>query len=388
MARGGIGFLRATYQNLKTPGLHGDGGNLYLQVSVGPAGNLRRSWIFRYELKGRKPRDMGLGSINDVTLAEARETARQYRKLVKEGIDPIAERDARVAKNLAATATALSFDQAGESYMRQHRAGWTPDHAAQWVSSLKSHVSPIIGKLSVADITTAHVMKVLEPLWRERTETGVRVRGRLEAVLGWATVSGYRTGDNPARWRGHLDNLLAARSKVRAVRHHPALPYVEMPAFLQELRARRGMAALALEFAVLTCVRSADVFNAKHADIDRTSRTWTIPAFSKTGVPHRVPLSTAAFAAYDKARKIVAEIGGKVARSEFAFPNDVTGARLSQNAMLHVLTRMGRGGVVTTHGCRASSDVGSGANELPLGACRDVPRPQSRDAGRARLRER
>ena len=353
MARG-IGLLPATYKTLKTPGMHCDGGNLYLQVSVGPEDNRRRSWIFRYQLRGRKPRDAGLGSINDVTLAEARETARHYRKLVKEGIDPIAERDARVAKNLAVSATVMTFDQAAESYMRQHRAGWSPDHAAQWASSLKSHVVPVIGRMSVSDITTTHIMKVLEPMWLDKVVTGERVRGRIEAVLGWAAVSGYRTGDNPARWRGHLDNLLAARSKVRAVRHHPALPYVEMPAFLQELRARRGMAALALEFAVLTCVRSADVFNAKHADIDRTSRTWTISAFSKTGVPHRVPLSTAAFAAYDKARKIVAEIGGKVARSEFAFPNDVTGARLSQNAMLHVLTRMGRGGVVTTHGCRAS----------------------------------
>jgi len=354
MARGGIGFLRATYQNLKTPGLHGDGGNLYLQVSVGPAGNLRRSWIFRYQLKGRKPRDMGLGPISDVTLVEAREIARQYRKLVKEGVDPIEERSARIARNLAANATVMTFDQAAESYMRQHRAGWTPDHAAQWASSLKTHVSPVIGKMSVADINTTHVMKVLEPLWREKTETASRVRGRVESVLGWATVSGYRAGDNPARWRGHLGNLLARRSKVRAVKHHPALAYAEMSDFMQELRARRGMAALALEFAVLTCVRSADVFNARHADIDRTSRTWTIPAFSKTGKPHRVPLSAAALAAFDKARKIVTEIGGRVGGSEFAFPNDVTGARLSQNAMLHVLNRMGRAGVMTTHGCRAS----------------------------------
>jgi integrase len=354
MARGGIGFLRATYQNLKTPGLHGDGGNLYLQVSVGPAGNLRRSWIFRYQLKGRKPRDMGLGPISDVTLVEAREIARQYRKLVKEGVDPIEERNARIARNLAANATVMTFDQAAESYMRQHRAGWTPDHAAQWASSLKTHVSPVIGKMSVADINTTHVMKVLEPLWREKTETASRVRGRVESVLGWATVSGYRAGDNPARWRGHLGNLLARRSKVRAVKHHPALAYAEMSDFMQELRARRGMAALALEFAVLTCVRSADVFNARHADIDRTSRTWTIPAFSKTGKPHRVPLSAAALAAFDKARKIVTEIGGRVGGSEFAFPNDVTGARLSQNAMLHVLNRMGRAGVMTTHGCRAS----------------------------------
>jgi integrase len=208
--------------------------------------------------------------------------------------------------------------------------------------------------MSVADITTAHIMKVLEPMWHEKTETAARVRGRVEAVLGWATVSGYRSGENPARWRGHLDNLLAGRNKVRSVEHHPALPYAEMPGFMADLRMRRGMAPLALEFAVVTCVRSADVFNAKHAGIDRVARTWTIPAFSKTGIPHRVPLSTAALAVFDKARKIAAEIGGRVASSEFAFPNDVTGARLSQNAMLHVLNRMGRAGAMTTHGCRAS----------------------------------
>jgi integrase len=289
-----------------------------------------------------------------VTLQEARETARQYRKLVKEGIDPIEERNARIARNLAANAAVMTFDQAAEIYMRQHSAGWSPDHAAQWASSLKSHVAPVIGRMSVSDITTTHIMKALEPMWHEKTETASRLRGRIELVLGWATVSGYRSGDNPARWRGHLDNLLARRSKVQAVKHHRALSYSEMGAFMQELRTRRGMAALALEAAVLACVRSADVFNAKHADIDQASRTWTIAAFSKTGVPHRVPLSTAALAVFDRARQIATEIGGNVARSEFAFPNDVTGARLSQNAMLHVLNRMGRAGAMTTHGCRAS----------------------------------
>jgi integrase len=333
--------------------MHGDGGCLYLQVSVGDAGNLRRSWIFRFERNGRT-RDMGLGSTDDVTLAEARELARACRKLVKEGIDPIVDRNARVAKNLAASAAVMTFDQAAEAYQRQHRAGWSPGHADQWASSLQAYASLVIGKMSVADISTTHVMRILEPMWREKTETGKRVRGRIESVLGWATVSGYRFGDNPARWRGHLDNLLAKPSKVRAVKHHRALPYAEMPAFVAELRTRKGMGALALEFAALTVVRSADVFNARHTDVDRATRTWTIPAFSKTGIPHRVPLSTAALAVFDKARAIVAEIGGRVASSEFAFPNDATGARLSPNAMLHVLERMGHSKAMTTHGCRAS----------------------------------
>ena len=204
---------------------------------------------------------------------------------------------------------------------------------------------------------------------REDRDRVARPWPTLRAVLGWATVSGYRSGDNPARWRGHLDNLLARRSKVRAVEHHAALPYSEMPAFMAELRARQGMAALAFEFAILTYVCSADVFSAKHADVDRAACVWTIPAFSKTGVPHRVPFSTAALAVFDKAREIVTEIGGNVGGSEFVFPNDITGARLSQNAMLHVLNRMGRAGAVTTHGFRAIvSDLGPRSKQTSLGS--------------------
>jgi integrase len=353
MARG-INRLPASFKSLK-PGLHCDGGNLYLQVSLGTAGNRRLSWIFRYVLTGRKPRDMGLGSANDISLAEAREIATEYRKLVRQGIDPIARRQTEIAKNLAANAVAMTFDQAAEIYIKAHQAGWkNPKHAAQWGSTIAAYASPVIGRMSVADIETAHVLKVLEPIWFEKPETASRVRGRIEAVLGWATVSKHRSGENPARWAGHLANLLPARSKVSAVRHQPALPYADMPAFLAELRTRQGMGAVALEFAILTCVRTADVRNAKCANVDRAAATWTIPTFSKTGKEHRVPLSTAAFAVFDKARSLAAGIGGKVEASEFLFPNDVTGACLSENAMLAVLDRMGRKGEMTTHGCRSS----------------------------------
>jgi integrase len=355
MARG-IELLPATYKTLRTPGLHCDGGSLYLQISVGRRGNRRRSWIFRYALPGRKTRDMGLGSLNDVTLKEAREIARRCRNLVREGRDPIRERDAEVARNLAASAVVMTFDKAAETYMRRHSARWqNTDYATQWPNSLRAYVSPVIGRMSVADITTAHVMKVLDPIWHEKPETANRVRGRIESILDWAAASGHRSGENPARWRGHLDNLLAPRSKVRAVVHQPALPYAAMPGFMVELREKRkGMAALALEFAILTCVRTADVRNAKHVDIDPSTRTWTIAAYSKTGVAHRVPLSTAALAVFDKAQNIAKEIGGNVAASAYAFPNDVTGDRLSENALLAVLKRMGRKGAMTTHGCRAS----------------------------------
>lgn len=335
--------------------MHCDGGGLYLQVSIGAAGNRCLSWIFRYTLSGQKARDMGLGSVNDVSLAEAREMARGYRKLVKQGIDPIKHRNAERAKNLAANVAAMTFDQAAESYIRQHRTAWkSAVHAAQWVSTLKTYASPRIGRMSVADIDTAHVMNVIEPIRQTKPETASRLRGRLEAVLGWATVSGFRKGENPARWRDHLDNLLPARGKVRAVRHQPALPYADMPRFMAELRNRQGMAALALEFAILTCVRTADVRMARHADIDRAAKMWVIPSLKKTGLEHRVPLSTAALAVFERARDMAKDIGGKVGRSEFAFPNDVTGAGLSENAMLGVIDRMGYGGQMTTHGCRSS----------------------------------
>jgi integrase len=341
--------LPASYKKLK-PGFYGDGGNLYLQKWQEPG-----SWIFRYRLRGGKSRDMGLGSLNDVSLAEARETAREYRKLVKQGIDPIARRESAVAHNLAVRTAGLTFDQAAEAYIRQHSDSWkNPSHAAQWPATLKAYASPVIGKMSVADIDTPQIIRVLEPIWREKTETAKRLRGRIEQVLGWATVGGHRKGDNPARWRGHLATQFAPPSKVSPVKHQTALPYIQIPAFMAELRQREGIGALALEFTILTCVRTADVRNAKHADVDRLSKTWAIASFSKTGARHVVPLSEAALAAFDKVRGIIAQIGRDVARSEYAFPNDVTGAPLSENAMLAVLNRMGRKGVATTHGFRSS----------------------------------
>jgi integrase len=339
-----------------------DGGGLYLQVTLGADGNVRRSWIFRYQRSQHdKKRDMGLGSLQDIGLAEAREVARKCRRLLVEGKDPIGERDAEIARNLAASAVVMTFDKAAETYIAQHRSTWkNPVHAAQWPASLKAYASPIIGKMSVNDIDTPHVLKVLTPIWHTKPDTAKRVRGRIENVLGWATVAGYRKDahghdkPNPARWRGHLQTSLAAPSKVRKVRHQPALPYVKMPQFMAELRERQGIAALALEFAALTCVRTSDVLNAKRAYINRVEHRWDIPHLSKTGQPHRVPLSDAALAVIDRVEKITGDIGGAVGNSELLFPNDVSGKALSTNALLAVLNRMGRKGAMTTHGCRAS----------------------------------
>ncbi len=338
-----------------------DGGGLYLQATLGKDGNVRRSWIFRYKRRGAPLRDMGLGSLNDVGMGDARDAARNYRKLVKEGIDPIADRDSRIARNLAVSAAVVTFKQAAETYIAQHRPGWKNSvHAAQWPSSLQTYAYPIVGRMSVADIETEHVKKVLDPIWMTKTETGKRLRGRIEAILGWATANGYRKDQNghdrpnPARWRGHLDKLLAAPSKVRKVKHQAALTYDEMPAFMVDLRSRKGIAPLALEFTILTCVRTTDVRRAKRENIDRAGRVWIIPEFTKTGREHRVPLSDAALALLDKVQKTTSDIRGTVAQSEFMFPNDVTGAALSSNAMLAVLDRMGRKGQMTTHGCRST----------------------------------
>jgi integrase len=338
-----------------------DGGGLYLQVTLGDDGNVRRSWIFRYQRPQHdKKRDMGLGSLNDVGLAEARERARKKRLILAEGKDPIRERDAEIARNLAASTTVMTFDKATETYIAQHRSGWkNPTHAAQWPASLKTYASPVIGKMSVADIDTPHVLKVLTPIWTTKPDTAKRVRGRIENILGWATVAGYRKDGqghdkpNPARWRGHLATSLAA-GKVRAVKHQASVPHGEMPQFMIELRERQGMAALALEFAILTCVRVSDVLNVKYTDINFCESRWDIQHFSKTGARHRVPLSDAALAVIDKARKIAGDIDGAVGASEFLFPNDVTGGGLHRNALLAVLKRMGRKGVATAHGFRAS----------------------------------
>jgi len=336
-----------------------DGGGLYLQATI-KDGHVRRSWIFRYRLAGQKTRDMGVGSLNTIGLAEARERAAGYRKLMLDGIDPIAHRDAHVAQNLAAHAASMTFDQAAETYIRQHRAGWKSSiHAAQWASSLAAYVSPVIGRLVVADVQVAHVMKALNPIWQEKPETASRVRGRIEAVLGWAAANGFRKGKNgedmanPARWKGLLDQLLPAPDKVRKTKHQKALPYAEVPAFMKELRAREGIAALALEFTILTGVRTADTRHARWKDIDVAARLWTIPEFSKVGGEHRVPLSGAAMAVVEKSRAIVSTIGGAVGQSEFLFPNDRSGAALSQNSMLWILDTMGRKGEATTHGFRS-----------------------------------
>ena len=275
-------------------------------MTIGKDGNVRRSSIFRYQHPGERVRDMGIGSLNDIGLAEAREIARKYRVLAKEGRDPIRERDAAIAANLAASATVMTFDEAAAAYIAQHRSAWSnPVHAAQWPATIKAYASPVVGKMNIGDVTTAHVMKVLEPIWATRTQTAKKLRARKSRTC-WAGLRRAATGPaiTPARWKGHLENLLAKPSAVYKVQHMPALSYADLPAFMAKLRARTpSMASLALETVVLTAVRSVDIRSAKRAEVDLAERVWNIREFSKTGKPHRVPLSDAAIDVIERARQ-------------------------------------------------------------------------------------
>jgi len=326
--------------------MHHDGGGLYLQVTVGKnKDDLHRSWIYRFVVDGRD-RQMGLGPLELVGLAEARERATDARRQRERGIDPIEARNAQRAEERLAGATVMTFDQCRDAYIAAHRAGWrNTKHAAQWLSSLATYVSPRFGELSVRAIDTGLVMEVLRPIWNEKTETASRVRGRIEAILDWARVNGHRDGENPARWRGHLDHLLPSRWKVRKVVHFAALPYDEMGSFMGELVGREGMAALALRFAILTAARTGEVLGARWGEIDFGARVWTVPGDRmKGGRDHRVPLSGEAMAILDLLYR---------ARSgDYVFPGSGRGT-LSGMALLLLLRRMGRGNL-TAHGFRSS----------------------------------
>jgi integrase len=326
----------------KNPGRYGDGLGLWLQVS--PSGT--KSWLFRYMRNG-KARQMGLGAVHTVTLAEARETAGNCRKLLLAGLDPIEARRAERMQSRVEAARGTTFKDCGERYIIAHEAGWKNEkHRNQWKTTLATYAYPVLGELSVAAIDTALVLKVIEPIWTVKPETAARVRGRIEAVLDWATAREYRQGDNPARWRGHMDKLLPARSKVARVRHHAALPYDELPVFMAALRKQDGVSPRALEFAILTAARTGETVGARWAEIDADTNVWNVPAERMKGErEHRVPLS---------ARPLeILESLPREGEAEFVFPGGRAENPLSNMALLGVLRRMGRGDV-TTHGFRST----------------------------------
>ncbi|CAM8650128.1 XerC Integrase [Oxalobacteraceae bacterium] len=276
---------------LTKPGLYGDGGGLTLQITTTGA----KSWLFRYMVAG-KPFGMGLGPTHTVSLAEARQKALEARKLLNDGINPlVAKKKNQIAAALA-DAKMMTFDQCAEAYILAHKAGWkNAKHGDQWTNTINTYASPVFGHLPVAEIDTGLVVKCLAPIWESKTETASRVRGRIESVLGWAATSGYRTGENPARWKGHLENLLATISKASRTKNHPSLPWSRIGEFMAALRARDGVAARAVEFAILTACRSGEVRGARWAEFDTTTKVWTIPAGRmKAKREHQVPLSDAA----------------------------------------------------------------------------------------------
>jgi integrase len=288
---------------------------------------------------------MGLGPVADVTLAMARDKAMASRRLLLDGIDPIDRRKSERAAVRIAEGRGVTFKDCAERHITSHEAGWrSPKHAALWRATLVTYAYPVFGALPIAAVDTSLVLEVLEPIWTTKPETAGRVRGRVEAILDWATARGMRSGENPARWRGHLDKLLPARGKVARVRHHSAMPYAELPNFLIALRGEGGVSARALEFAILTAARTGEVIRATWAEINLTSAVWTIAAERmKGGKEHRVPLS----------ERALALLAGLPREGEFVFLGGQRKRPLSNMAMLKTLARMGRRDL-TTHGFRST----------------------------------
>lgn len=278
---------------LRAPGFVSVGGVPGLSLQIGASG--ARSWVLRATV-GSKRRDMGLGPFPGVTLAQAREKARQARERIDQGHDPILERERAQSALVSQQATAVTFETAARAYIDAKASEWRhPKHLQQWTSSLERFAYPTIGKLLVADVSQANVLQCLEPIWAAKTETASRLRGRIENVLDWARVRGYRTGENPARWRGHLDKLLATPGKIAQVEHHPAVPIDALPAFYADLHEREGMGARALEFVLLTAARSGEARGATWEEINLDAGMWIIPSSRmKAKKEHRVPLSTPA----------------------------------------------------------------------------------------------
>jgi len=275
------------------PGMHGDGDGLYLRVVTAE----RRSWAFRYQRRG-KSREMGLGGFPAVSLALARDKADAARKLLGAGIDPIDQREADRLAEAAEQAHATTFAEAASAYIEANQSGWRSGKTeTQWRNTLANYAQPVLGTLACNAIETNDVLKVLKPIWAKKPETATRVRRRIEAVLSYAKTRGWRDGENPAAWRDHLALVLPARSKVAPVVHHPALDWQDAPAFMAALRAREGMGARALEFAILTAARSGEVRRAQWSEIHLDRAEWIIPAARmKAAKDHRVPLSEPALA--------------------------------------------------------------------------------------------
>jgi integrase len=342
MARRPAPLSARRVESLRKPGMTADGAGLYFRVT--PTGG--RSWIFRYMLDGKR-HDLGLGSYATVTLADARERALSARRQLVDKIDPIAEKARAALERKKRVATVMTFAQCAEAYVAAHRASWrNPRETAQWSASLRDYIHPVLGELPVEAVDVALVMKILDPLWSTKNETGTRVRSRIEVVLDWAAARGYRQADNPARWRGHLENLLPKPSRVQRVVHHAALPYERVPDVIAQLRLLDGIGARALEFLILTAGRLGEVIGARWSEINLGNRVWILPGERmKSGREHRVPLSNGAAAIIEKMQAIRLD--------DSLFPSTKPGAKISY-LPLSLALKKACPEKVTMHGFRSS----------------------------------
>lgn len=329
---------------VKKPGYHADGDGLYLQVTTAAA----RSWIFRFALAGRR-REMGLGPWPAVSLAAARQAAADARGLLKAGRDPIVAREAERARQRLEEARGVTFKKAAEQFLDDHEVTWrNPKHRQQWRNTLDTYAYPTIGSLWVGAVGMPEVTRILDPIWKIKPETASRLRGRIERILDWARARGLRTGENPARWRGHLDAVYPTTGKVRKVKHHAALTIDAMPGVYARLCELPGIAPLAVRFTILTAVRASETTGAGLAEIDASGAMWDIPAERmKMDKPHRIPLSKEALAVL----ALVAEHRADGARR--LFPGQRAGRPLSLSGMMKALRAAGAG-QATTHGCRST----------------------------------
>jgi integrase len=329
-------------KHLTTPGLYGDGGNLWLRVTETGS----QSWVFRYSRHGRA-RVMGLGSLDLVPLGEARRRAVEARKLLLADTDPLEHREQERAAAQAAQARATTFAEAAEHYIAAHRGSWAPRYQQAWQHSLRDHALPLIGHLPVEQVDTDTVRRVLQPIWADKTPTASLVRGRLETILTYATVRGWRSGPNPAVWRGSIQVLLPARGKVHTEQHRSALDWREAPGFMAKLREQSHVGAAALQFTILTAARSGEVRGATWNEVDEATATWTVPAARmKADKAHRVPLSRPALALLER-MQLLRRADGLI------FPGLLPGTRISLTTPRLALQRMGRADL-TVHGFRST----------------------------------
>lgn len=349
---------------LAKPGLYGDGGGLTLQITQAGV----KSWLFRYMREG-KAHGMGLGATHTVSLAEARVKALDARKLLDAGQDPLMVKKQQQMTSILERSKMMTFDQCAKAYIQAHKASWkNAKHQNQWTNTLDTYASPFFGKIPVAEIDTTLIVKCLSPIWEIKTETASRLRGRIEAVLGWATTSGYRTGENPARWKGHLENLLANIAKTSRTKNHPSLPWQRIGEFMTALRAREGVASKAVEFAILTACRSGEVRGACWDEFDFEEKIWTIPAKRmKASREHQVPLSEAALAILTNTRAKCSALQtpeSDTAQVKFVFTG-TKGQILSDMSLTAVIRRMNseteqavwtdtKGDGITVHGFRST----------------------------------